>query len=168
MFFLNVPFALLTLLLAVEAARLGRPRAGRPARFDFPGVRLITGGSVAVAYGLAEIGKARASSPAPRSGRLDRRRPDRRVRRPPTAGGHPARGHQAVQEPDVLGGVLTNFCLGAAVFGAIILMPLYFQIVRQEDAVTTGPCVLIPRGRAAAMVAGAKLTDLTSAAAGWP
>ena len=33
---------------------------------------------------------------------------------------------------------LTTFCLGAALFGAMILMPLYFQTVRGEDAVHTG------------------------------
>ena len=38
-----------------------------------------------------------------------------------------------------------TFCLGAALFGAMILMPLYFQTVRGEDAFTTG-LLLIPQG----------------------
>jgi predicted MFS family arabinose efflux permease len=40
---------------------------------------------------------------------------------------------------------IVTFCLGAALFGAMILMPLYFQTVRGEDAITTG-LLLIPQG----------------------
>jgi MFS family permease len=45
---------------------------------------------------------------------------------------------------------LTTFVLGACLFGAMIIMPLYFQLVRGEDAVTTG-LLLIPQGIGAAM-----------------
>jgi len=40
---------------------------------------------------------------------------------------------------------IVTFCLGAALFGAMILMPLYFQTVRGEDAIHTG-LLLIPQG----------------------
>jgi Na+/melibiose symporter-like transporter len=40
---------------------------------------------------------------------------------------------------------LTMFALGAALFGGLILMPLYFQVVRGEDAVRTG-LLLAPQG----------------------
>jgi MFS family permease len=43
----------------------------------------------------------------------------------------------------------TTFCLGAALFGAMILMPLYFQTVRGQDAVHTG-LLLMPQGVGAA------------------
>src|SRR6476661_1727510 len=45
---------------------------------------------------------------------------------------------------------VTTFVLGACLFGAMIIMPLYFQLVRGEDAVTTG-LLLIPQGIGAAM-----------------
>ena len=45
---------------------------------------------------------------------------------------------------------LTTAALGAALFGAMILMPLYFQIVRHEDAVHTG-LLLVPQGIGAAI-----------------
>jgi MFS family permease len=45
---------------------------------------------------------------------------------------------------------ITTFCLGAALFGAMVLMPLYFQTVRGESAVTTG-LLLIPQGLGAAV-----------------
>jgi Na+/melibiose symporter-like transporter len=40
---------------------------------------------------------------------------------------------------------IVTFCLGAALFGAMILMPLYFQTVRGQDAIDTG-LLLIPQG----------------------
>ena len=40
---------------------------------------------------------------------------------------------------------VTMFCFGAALFGGMILMPLYFQTVRHEDAVYTG-LLLAPAG----------------------
>jgi MFS family permease len=45
---------------------------------------------------------------------------------------------------------LTTFTLGAGLFGAMIIMPLYFQLVRGEDAVHTG-LLLIPQGIGAAI-----------------
>ena len=38
---------------------------------------------------------------------------------------------------------LVTFCLGGALFGAMILMPLYFQTVRGEGPISTG-WLLIP------------------------
>jgi MFS family permease len=45
---------------------------------------------------------------------------------------------------------VTMTALGAALFGAMVLMPLYFQLVRHEDAVHTG-LLLAPQGIGAAM-----------------
>jgi EmrB/QacA subfamily drug resistance transporter len=45
---------------------------------------------------------------------------------------------------------LTTFALGAGLFGGMIIMPLYFQIVRGDDAVHTG-LLLIPQGVGAAI-----------------
>jgi MFS family permease len=55
---------------------------------------------------------------------------------------------------------VTTFVLGASLFGAMLVMPLYFQLVRGEDAVTTG-LLLIPQGVGAglAMIVAGRLTD---------
>jgi EmrB/QacA subfamily drug resistance transporter len=55
---------------------------------------------------------------------------------------------------------LTTFVLGGSLFGAMLIMPLYFQLVRGEDAVTTG-LLLIPQGVGAAIAMGmsGRLTD---------
>ena len=42
------------------------------------------------------------------------------------------------------------FCMGAALFGAMVLLPLYFQIGRGEDAIHTG-LMLIPQGLGASV-----------------
>jgi MFS family permease len=54
----------------------------------------------------------------------------------------------------------TNFVLGLALFGALILLPLYYQLVRRESPLDTG-LLLVPQGVGAAVampLAGA-LTD---------
>src|SRR3954463_10251798 len=48
---------------------------------------------------------------------------------------------------------VTMTALGAALFGAMVLMPLYFQLVRGEDAVHTG-LLLAPQGIGAALAMG--------------
>ena len=55
---------------------------------------------------------------------------------------------------------VTMFALGAALFGAMVLMPLYFQLVRHEDAVTTG-LLIAPQGigAAVAMFLSGRVTD---------
>ena len=55
---------------------------------------------------------------------------------------------------------ITTFCLGAALFGAMILMPLYYQQVRGEDVLVTG-LLVGPQGvgAALAMPISGRLTD---------
>jgi MFS family permease len=54
----------------------------------------------------------------------------------------------------------TTFCLGASLFGAMILLPLYFQIVRGDSVVRTG-LMLVPQslGAALAMPFAGRLAD---------
>jgi EmrB/QacA subfamily drug resistance transporter len=55
---------------------------------------------------------------------------------------------------------VASFCLGVAVFGSMILLPLYFQTVRGQSPVTTG-LLLIPQGAGvmAGMYLAGFLTD---------
>ena len=54
----------------------------------------------------------------------------------------------------------TTFCLGASLFGAMILLPLYFQDVRHDSVVRTG-LLLMPQGLGAAfaMPVAGRLAD---------
>ncbi|MGB3442012.1 MAG: DHA2 family efflux MFS transporter permease subunit [Actinophytocola sp.] len=158
-FFVNVPIGVVTVGLALWLLTREAPRPA--GRVDLPGFALLTTGSVAVTFGLAEIGGTgrlgapvvlvacgagvvllalfvwhalRASNPL-----LDLRLFKNKV-------------YSAAS--------LTNACVGATVFGAIILLPLYFQIVRGEDQVSTG-LLLIPQGTGAAIAIwfGARLIE---------
>jgi MFS family permease len=64
------------------------------------------------------------------------------------------------RSPSFSSAAVTTFVLGASLFGAMIIMPLYFQLVRGEDAVTTG-LLLIPQGvgAAIAMPLAGRFTD---------
>jgi MFS family permease len=54
----------------------------------------------------------------------------------------------------------TNFCLGGALFGAMILLPLYFQTIRGESAVRTGLLLAFQGvGMSVAMPLAGRLTD---------
>ncbi|HVE95404.1 MAG TPA: hypothetical protein VNA67_00160 [Pseudonocardiaceae bacterium] len=64
--------------------------------------------------------------------------------------GHGGVGHAAVYVPLLIvrlftnlrlaAAVVTTFLLGVALFGSLIVLPLYFQIVRGEGALDTGSC----------------------------
>ena len=55
---------------------------------------------------------------------------------------------------------VTMFCVGAALFGGMILLPLYWQTVRHESVLTTG-LLTAPQGLGAALVMpiAGRLTD---------
>ena len=60
----------------------------------------------------------------------------------------------------------TTFLVGGALFGAMIILPLYYQVARGESALTAG-LLMAPQGVGAALampVAG-RLTDRSAAAA---
>lgn len=46
---------------------------------------------------------------------------------------------------------VTTFLLGVVLFGSLLVLPLYFQVLRGEDALVTG-LLLIPQGLASAVV----------------
>jgi Na+/melibiose symporter-like transporter len=58
---------------------------------------------------------------------------------------HPLLDLSLFRNPAFRAASIVTFCLGAALFGAMILMPLYFQTVRGQSAIDTG-LLLIPQG----------------------
>ncbi|GAB6903285.1 MDR family MFS transporter [Kineosporia succinea] len=160
-FLLNLPVGVLTLVLALRLLDF-EPMAsgGRTGTLDLAGALLITGGTVSLTYGLAEIG-ARGEVGAVTLWSLGLGAlllvvfvgHQMRVARP-------LLDLRLFADPRYGAASLAGFCLGATIFGAIILMPLYFQLVRGEDAVRTG-LLLMPQGIGVAigMFVGAGLTD---------
>jgi EmrB/QacA subfamily drug resistance transporter len=148
-FLVNVPIGALALTVALRL--LPRDQPEDAGRLDAPGLALVAAGLVGLTYGLAQSGSA-GSLAAPG------------VLVPALAGvaliaafvvralhiEAPLLDVRLYADRAFAAASVTTFCLGAALFGAMILMPLYFQIVRGEDAVTTG-LLLMPQGIGAAI-----------------
>jgi EmrB/QacA subfamily drug resistance transporter len=154
-FFVNLPVGLVAIPLSLWL--LPREPVSRSPLPDIPGFIMISGGSVAATYGLASAGGPAVRVWLPiglgivllgafvlRSARRTRPLLDVRLYR----------------NPAYSASSLVNFALGAAIFGAMILMPLYYQSVRHLDPVLTG-LLVAPTGigAAIAMRLAARLTD---------
>jgi EmrB/QacA subfamily drug resistance transporter len=159
-FYVNVPVGIIGVLMGMRM--LPRVEDGvHPTRLDRAGLAMLSAGVPLLVYGLAEIGQQGAlSSPQAYA---------------PLAIGaalivafvlhalrvaEPLLDVRLFRDRSFSAAAVTTFVLGAALFGAMIVMPLYFQIVRGEDAVTTG-LLLIPQGVGAAfaMTLAGRLTD---------
>jgi EmrB/QacA subfamily drug resistance transporter len=153
-FFVNLPIG----VAAVFAALRLLPReAGSPAtagRLDAPGLALVATGLVGVTYGLAESGTAGSLTaasvlvPALVGIVLVAAFVVRALRIP-----NPLLDVRLYANKAFASASVTMFALGAALFGAMVLMPLYFQTVRGEDAVSTG-LLVAPQGIGAAFAMG--------------
>jgi MFS family permease len=119
-------------------------------RLDALGLALIATGLVGITYGLAETGTAgtiaspRVLVPLIGGLLLVATFLVRSLRIP-----EPLLDIRLFSNKAFAAAAFTTFCLGAALFGAMILMPLYFQTVRGQDAVHTG-LLLMPQGVGAA------------------
>lgn len=136
-FLVNLPVGLLAFVLAWRM--LPQTDSGEAGRLDVVGLGLLSTGTTALVYGLSELG-THASFTAPT------------VVWPTLAGivliGVFIRHALHVERPlldvrlyanRVFGAAsLTTFGLGAALFGAMILVPLYYQEVRHESVIVTG------------------------------
>jgi len=154
-FFVNVPIGLVAVPLALWL--LPRDAPGHPGRPDLLGLALVTVGFTAVTYGLASVGSADVQVAVPTAGgavllaafvlrALRQAKPLLDVRL------YASKVYSAAS--------FTSFAISATVFGAMILMPLYYQVIRGEDPVMTG-LLLAPTGVGVmlAMRASARLTD---------
>jgi MFS family permease len=152
-FFVNLPFGLAAVPLALWLLPRARPAGARAAGAraagaratgvasagsrlpDVLGLLLISTGLVAATYGLASAGSGPIRVVLPivtgvallaafvvRSARIARPLLDVRLYK-----------NQAYAASSLM-----NFAVGATVFGAMILMPLYYQSVRHLDPVATG------------------------------
>jgi EmrB/QacA subfamily drug resistance transporter len=148
-FYVNVPVGIIGVVMGLRL--LPRSEAGLHAgALDRVGLALLSLGVPAVVYGLAEIGQtgsigdpqafvpivlgiAAVAAFVVHALRIEQPLLDMRLFRSPAFSSAAA----------------TTFMLGAGLFGAMVIMPLYFQLVRGEDAVMTG-LLLIPQGLGAA------------------
>ncbi|HEX3706472.1 MAG TPA: MDR family MFS transporter [Mycobacteriales bacterium] len=142
-FYVNLPIGVAALIAAIRLLPADQAEDAGP--LDLLGLCLAATGLVGITYGLA--GVATSSIGAPKvvvplaigvllvAGFVLRAR----------GMVHPILDVRLYMNKAFSAAALTMFCLGAALFGGLILMPLYFQTVRGEDAVATG-LLLAPQG----------------------
>jgi EmrB/QacA subfamily drug resistance transporter len=145
-FMINVPVGAVALFMAWRLLPYDEAGSSKAGRLDVIGLGLAAAGVVGLTYGLSEsetagtlaswsvlgpalAGLALLAAFVIRSQRIER----------------PLLDLKLFANPAFRAASIVTFCLGAALFGAMILMPLYFQTIRGEDAITTG-LLLIPQG----------------------
>jgi EmrB/QacA subfamily drug resistance transporter len=158
-FFVNLPIGIVAFIAALRG--LPRSEAQESGRLDLRGLLLVVTGMPLVTYGLAEIGTTGGFSSA-------------KVIAPILGGlvlvglfvararrvAWPLLNVRLYARRTFAAASITTFCLGAALFGAMILMPLYFQQVRGESVLATG-LLVAPQGLGAALALpiSGRLTD---------
>jgi EmrB/QacA subfamily drug resistance transporter len=136
-FFVNVPIGVLAFVLGWRM--LPHTDSGEAGRLDVLGIAMLPAGFAAMIYGISELGSGAALG----SGEVIL----------PTLAGlvlivlfclhalrieHPLLDIRMYANRVFAGAAFTNFGLGAALFGAMILVPLYYQEVRGQSVVNTG------------------------------
>jgi EmrB/QacA subfamily drug resistance transporter len=159
-FFVNLPVGLAALLLAWRF--LPETAQRRDTGLDLRGLALLSPGIAVFVYGMSEAGAAGGFGAG------------RAVAAVAIGLALVAlflwhawrRGHAALLDISLFArrgfaaAAGTNLLVGIALFGALILLPLYFQLVRGESPLSTG-LLLVPQGLGAALampIAG-RLTD---------
>jgi len=168
-FFINPPIGVITVALAARLLPADPPgRAGsRSGRLDLRGLVLLCGGVAAVTYGMSEAGARGGFGANPTLALL-------------AAGTvliglyaiHArARGSAALIDIGLLRhrgfglSALTSLVVAIALFGVLVLLPLYWQIVRGASPLETG-LLLAPQalGAAVALPLAGAITDRAGAA----
>ncbi|WP_062983215.1 DHA2 family efflux MFS transporter permease subunit [Nocardia anaemiae] len=151
-FLINVPLGILGLILAARLLPTDDDNLSAE-RLDIRGLALASLGMIGLTYGLAELGPRGLWSPhvfatllagsvaiatfVVRSSRI----------------AHPLLDIRLYRNALFSSAAVTTFIFGAATFGGMVLMPLYFQIVRGQDAAHTG-MLMAPQGIGAAVAMG--------------
>src|SRR3954468_13034935 len=163
-FYVNVPIGLLGLALAARMLPPGRAigiSGDAPPTLDWRGLLMLSPGVAAIVFGLSEYGQHR--TPAVTIAWL-----------PMLIGvvlvalfvRHALRTPQPIVEVRLFGSrgfaaaAATTFLVGAALFGSMILLPLYYQLARGETPFDSG-LLIVPQGlgAAVAMNVSGRLTD---------
>ena len=158
-FYVNVPIGVAAVIAAVRI--LPRHEGGAVRPLDYRGLFLMALGLPLVTYGLAEVGSTGGFSSV-------------KVILPLIAGlalvgafvihalkiPNPLLNLRLYKRPTFWTASSATFFLGAAMFGGMILLPLYFQQIRHESVLDTG-LLLAPQGLGMAIVmpAAGRLTD---------
>jgi len=159
-FYVNIPIVAVALLLATRVLHSdhGRADAGR---LDVTGLALLSPGLAALVYGLSQSETHGGFS-------------DPIVWGPAVAGAvlvalfvrhawfadRPLLDLKLFRNRGFSAAAASTFLLGGALFGTLLILPLYYQVARGEDALTAG-LLMAPQGvgAAIAMPIAGRLTD---------
>ena len=161
-FYVNVPIGIVAIALAVRFLPEHR-RTGPVHRLDATGLALLSPGLALMVYGLAQAGQGSAVS----------------VVLPIVSGAilvaafvlHALRSRipplidvRLFANRSFSAASATTFLFGAALFGGMLLLPLYYQVVRGQSALAAG-LLMAPQGIGAALVMplAGRLTDVYGA-----
>jgi EmrB/QacA subfamily drug resistance transporter len=158
-FYVNLPIGVIAVVAALRILPSVKPAPTN--KLDIMGLALMATGLPLLTYGLAEIGST-GSFTSPKvvwpiiSGLVLVGIFVIHALRVPA----PLLNMRLYKRPTFSSASLAMFCLGAALFGGMILLPLYWQGIRHESVVDTG-LLTAPQGLGMALVMplAGKLTD---------
>ena len=158
-FFVNIPIGVIGVIAALRV--LPKVKPGPVERLDVRGLALMATGLPLLTYGLAEVGVTGSFSspkvivPFVLGIALVAAFVLHALRVP-----NPLLDLRLYRRTTFASASFAMFCLGAALFGGMILLPLYWQNVRLESVIVTG-LLMAPQGLGAAfaMPIAGKLTD---------
>jgi EmrB/QacA subfamily drug resistance transporter len=162
-FFVNLPIGLVGLVLAARllpAERAEGRHAGGPGRLDWRGLLMLSPGVALVVFGLSEVsthGSVTVSRALPvLAGAALVAAFALRAWRTPA----PVVDVRLFADRGFAAAAVTVFLVGAALFGSLLLLPLYFQIARGLSPLQAG-LLMAPQGLGAAlgMNRAGRLTD---------
>jgi EmrB/QacA subfamily drug resistance transporter len=158
-FYVNVPIGILAVIAALRILPTVPRRRTEP--LDYLGFALMATGLPLLTYGLAQVGETGSFTAT-------------KVLVPIIAGliliaafafhalrvPRPLLNLRLYKKPTFSSASITMFCVGAALFGGMILLPYYWQTVRHESVLITG-LLTAPQGLGAALVMplSGRLTD---------
>jgi len=160
-FYVNLPIGALALPLAARILAADEPAPEH--RLDAVGLALLSPGLAAFVYGLAQtaasgnLGSAKTVLPLVAGALLIAAFVRHSLRVP-----QPLIDLRLFKNRVVSASALTTFLFGSAFFGTMLLLPLYYQIVRGQSALHAG-LLLAPQGAGAmlAMPLAGRATDRT-------
>ena len=159
-FYVNVPIGILALSLAWRLLPRATPQRGE--RLDVVGLALLSPGLAGIVFGLSEVSSKGGLSYAGAWGPIVAgitfvalfvwHAMRTRVR--------PLLDLTLFRTPGFAASAVSVMLIGAALFGAMLLLPLYLQITRGESTLATG-LLMVPQGlgAAAVMPISGRLTD---------
>jgi EmrB/QacA subfamily drug resistance transporter len=158
-FYVNLPVGAIAVLLGLRLLPHNEP--GKAGKLDVRGLALMATGLPLLTYGLAEVGSTGSFGAT-------------KVLLPMIGGlalvglfavhalrvPQPLLNLRLYKRPTFSSASFAMFCLGAALFGGMILLPLYWQGIRHESVVDTG-LLTAPQGLGMALVMplAGRLTD---------